>query len=101
MIVSNTIAVRNTELLSASTLLTKVTKWKLQAKKRSLWVHTTHQQFRASLKDGLCRPLREIVATNEVWPVLPEISAIGFCLYHTVDAFGNDGWWVGRSPTKL
>ncbi|KAL6314661.1 hypothetical protein AAG906_027007 [Vitis piasezkii] len=42
------------------------------------------------------QPLKEIVEAAEVRPVPPVILVTGFEVLDTVDAFDNDGWWVGR-----
>lgn len=45
--------------------------------------------------DGV-RPLREIVEAADARPVPPAISSSCFQVLDKVDAFDNDGWWVGR-----
>lgn len=42
------------------------------------------------------RLLIESVPANEVRPVPPKIVASGFRYLDMVDAFDNDGWWVGK-----
>ncbi|KAI8006259.1 Protein AGENET DOMAIN (AGD)-CONTAINING P1 [Camellia lanceoleosa] len=58
-------------------------------------------QYKTLLKEDEAGPLREIVAADEVRPVPPEIPATGFGLYERVDAFDNDGWWVGKITGRL
>ena len=58
-------------------------------------------QYKTLLKDDLSVPLREIVAVDEVRPAPPEIPATGFGLCDKVDAFDNDGWWVGKITGKI
>lgn len=40
--------------------------------------------------------LVETVRCNEVRPVPPQIESTGFRYLDQVDAFDNDGWWVGK-----
>lgn len=43
------------------------------------------------------QPLREVVEAADVRPVPPVVPVtIGFEVLDMVDAFDNDGWWVGR-----
>ncbi|KAM7492170.1 hypothetical protein LguiA_035091 [Lonicera macranthoides] len=58
-------------------------------------------QYKTLLKDDLTGPLREIVAADEVRPVPPEIPVTVFGMYDKVDAFDNDGWWVGKITGKI
>ncbi|CAK9183941.1 unnamed protein product [Ilex paraguariensis] len=58
-------------------------------------------QFKTLLKDDLSGPLREIVAADDVRPAPPVIPVTGFGLYDKVDAFDNDGWWVGKITGKI
>ncbi|KAK1352862.1 DUF724 domain-containing protein 3 [Heracleum sosnowskyi] len=39
--------------------------------------------------------LREIVEEEELRPVPPKVPVTGFTSGEMVDAFDNDGWWVG------
>ncbi|KAK3004537.1 hypothetical protein RJ639_018835, partial [Escallonia herrerae] len=58
-------------------------------------------QYMTLLKEDKSGPLREIVAPDEIRPVPPEIPATGFNLRDLVDAFANDGWWVGKITGKI
>ncbi|XP_055823818.1 protein AGENET DOMAIN (AGD)-CONTAINING P1-like [Solanum dulcamara] len=58
-------------------------------------------QYKTLLKDDHSGPLTEFVTLSELRPVPPEISVSGFNLNDQVDAFGNDGWWVGRITGKI
>ncbi|XP_030928669.1 protein AGENET DOMAIN (AGD)-CONTAINING P1-like [Quercus lobata] len=46
------------------------------------------------------QPLTEIVAADELRPMPPKVSATGFSLDDAVDAYDNDGWWVGTISGK-
>ncbi|KAG8380618.1 hypothetical protein BUALT_Bualt06G0034400 [Buddleja alternifolia] len=48
--------------------------------------------------DDLTAPLREIVTADEVRPAPPPLGQpeIRYFYGDVVDAFDNDGWWVGR-----
>ena len=46
------------------------------------------------------QPLIEIFAAEELKPMPPKVSATGFSLYDAVDAYDNDGWWVGTISRK-
>ncbi|KAL3524621.1 hypothetical protein ACH5RR_012993 [Cinchona calisaya] len=52
--------------------------------------------YRTLLKDDHSGPLREVVTFDELRPAPPEILASWFELNDEVDAFDNDGWWVGK-----
>ncbi|XP_059627131.1 protein AGENET DOMAIN (AGD)-CONTAINING P1-like [Cornus florida] len=58
-------------------------------------------QYKTLLKDDRSGPLREIVTAGEVRPRPPQIPATSFGLYEKVDAFDNDGWWVGNIAGKV
>ncbi|KAK7857476.1 duf724 domain-containing protein 3 [Quercus suber] len=45
-------------------------------------------------------PLTEIVAADELRPMPPKVSATRFSLYDAIDAYDNDGWWVGTISEK-
>ena len=47
-------------------------------------------------EDDPQRPLREAVEASDVRPVPPVVPVSGFEVLEKVDAFDNDGWWVGR-----
>ena len=46
------------------------------------------------------QPLTEIVAADEPRPMPPKALATGFSLYDAVDAYDNNGWWVGTISGK-
>ncbi|KAK4369006.1 hypothetical protein RND71_012798 [Anisodus tanguticus] len=58
-------------------------------------------QYKTLLKDNLSGPLKGLVTLSELRPVPPQISANGFILFDQVDAFDNDGWWVGIITGKI
>lgn len=58
-------------------------------------------QYKTLLKDDHSGPLTEFVTVSELRPVPPEIPVSGFDLNDQVDAYGNDGWWVGRITGKI
>ncbi|MCL7047108.1 hypothetical protein MKW94_011023 [Papaver nudicaule] len=45
--------------------------------------------------------LREIVGAGNVRPVPPEIKCSAYSVLDKVDAYGNDGWWVGRISSDV
>ncbi|KAI5661857.1 hypothetical protein M9H77_21180 [Catharanthus roseus] len=53
------------------------------------------------LKDDLSGPLREVVSVNEIRPEPPEIEVTSFNLGDEIDAFDNDGWWVGKISGRI
>ncbi|KAH0651182.1 hypothetical protein KY285_031296 [Solanum tuberosum] len=58
-------------------------------------------QYKTLLKDDQSGPLTEFVTHSELRPVPPVIPVSRFNLNDQVDAFGNDGWWVGRITGKI
>lgn len=42
------------------------------------------------------RPLREVVYPKSLRPLPPRIPVPEFTIYQRVDAFDNDGWWMGK-----
>ncbi|KAI3457138.1 hypothetical protein Pfo_013801 [Paulownia fortunei] len=58
-------------------------------------------QYRTLIKDDLSGPLREVVSSVEVRPRPPEVMAAVFRMYDVVDAFDNDGWWVGKITGRV
>ncbi|XP_060671301.1 protein AGENET DOMAIN (AGD)-CONTAINING P1-like [Ziziphus jujuba] len=52
------------------------------------------------LKNDESGPLIERVLKNVVSPVLPEMVATGLAYLDKVDAYNNDGWWVGKVTRK-
>ncbi|KAH7521391.1 hypothetical protein FEM48_Zijuj07G0028100 [Ziziphus jujuba var. spinosa] len=57
-------------------------------------------QYKELLKNDESGPLIERVLKNEVRPVPPEMVATGFSYLDKVDAYDNDGWWVGKITGK-
>ncbi|KAK6919180.1 Agenet-like domain [Dillenia turbinata] len=53
-------------------------------------------EYKTLVTDDETRPLREIVSACEVRPNPPEIKAKGYSILEKVDAYDNDGWWVGK-----
>ncbi|KAL7129413.1 hypothetical protein ABFS83_13G064500 [Erythranthe nasuta] len=54
-------------------------------------------QYRTLIADDLSGlPLKEVAPVAEIRPRPPKIAAAEFRLHDVVDAFDNDGWWVGR-----
>ncbi|GAA0173841.1 hypothetical protein LIER_41602 [Lithospermum erythrorhizon] len=45
--------------------------------------------------DDEFRPQREFCKETEIRPEPPHVSVSEFALKHKVDAYYNDGWWVG------
>ncbi|KAL4576788.1 hypothetical protein LXL04_012887 [Taraxacum kok-saghyz] len=58
-------------------------------------------QYRTFLNDDGFGPLREIVSVDQIRPLPPEIPATEFSLLDMVDAYDNDGWWVGKIVRKM
>ncbi|KAL2483424.1 Plant Tudor-like protein [Forsythia ovata] len=58
-------------------------------------------QYLTLVKDDMSEPLREVVTADEVRPPPPEMPVTGFRLYDLVDAFDNDGWWVGKITGRI
>nr|GLL45484.1 DUF724 domain-containing protein 3 [Ipomoea trifida] len=46
-------------------------------------------------------PLTEAVPGAEIRPEPPRVTAAFFDMYEEVDAFDNDGWWVGKITGKI
>ncbi|KAK9268808.1 hypothetical protein L1049_000572 [Liquidambar formosana] len=42
------------------------------------------------------KPLTEVVRASYMRPCPPQIQVSGFDVLDKVDAFDNDGWWIGR-----
>ncbi|XP_020236370.1 DUF724 domain-containing protein 6 [Cajanus cajan] len=48
------------------------------------------------LQDDESQPLSETLFPKELRPAPPPLPAKDFSLYQRVDAFDNDGWWLGQ-----
>ncbi|XP_010279118.1 PREDICTED: DUF724 domain-containing protein 3-like [Nelumbo nucifera] len=53
-------------------------------------------QYQTLLTSDESMPLREIIRAAEVRPTPPDVQVSDFSVFDEVDAFHNDGWWVGR-----
>ncbi|KAK7264397.1 hypothetical protein RJT34_32006 [Clitoria ternatea] len=53
-------------------------------------------RYKTLLEDDESQPLTETLFPKELRPVPPRVHSSNFSLYQCVDAFDNDGWWVGR-----
>lgn len=53
-------------------------------------------QYKTLLKEDSSGPLREVVSTDHIRPVPNEIVVSKYSVLDTVDAYDNDGWWVGK-----
>jgi|UniRef100_A0A2N9IVU9 hypothetical protein len=62
--------------------------------------HSYEVQYKRLLTDDESGPLIEVVDADEVRPKPPKILATGFASLDMVDAFDNDGWWVGKISGK-
>ncbi|XP_027347817.1 DUF724 domain-containing protein 3 [Abrus precatorius] len=52
------------------------------------------------LQDDESQPLTETLFPKELRPSPPRVQVSHFSLYQCVDAFDNDGWWVGQITGK-
>ncbi|XP_061349561.1 protein AGENET DOMAIN (AGD)-CONTAINING P1-like [Gastrolobium bilobum] len=52
-------------------------------------------RYKNLLEDNESLPLTETLYPKELRPAPPRVHASQFALYQKVDAFDNDGWWVG------
>lgn len=57
-------------------------------------------QYMTLLTEDRSRPLREIVDAGDIRPEPPEIPVTRFAILDRVDAYDNDGWWVGTVSGK-
>lgn len=58
-------------------------------------------KYRRLVEEDGSTPLTETVRVDEVRPVPTKVGVKGgFRLYDKVDAFDNDGWWVGKITGK-
>ncbi|RAL45028.1 unnamed protein product [Cuscuta campestris] len=58
-------------------------------------------QYKTLVNDDHSGPLTEAVSAAEIRPHPPEIKAAEFDMEEAVDAFDNDGWWLGRISGKI
>lgn len=54
------------------------------------------EYLRLLCDDDESKMLKEVVNVADVRPCPPTIQVSGFDVLDKVDAFDNDGWWVGR-----
>ncbi|KAL2328060.1 hypothetical protein Fmac_021487 [Flemingia macrophylla] len=52
------------------------------------------------LEDDESQPLTETLFPKELRPAPPRLPPAPFSLYQRVDAFDNDGWWLGQITGK-
>ncbi|OAY41768.1 protein AGENET DOMAIN (AGD)-CONTAINING P1 [Manihot esculenta] len=61
-------------------------------------------QYKNLLEDDESGPLIEVVSSDEIRPLPPNPSMQSpvsrFVMFDKVDAFHNDGWWVGKIVGK-
>ncbi|KAK6919717.1 Agenet-like domain [Dillenia turbinata] len=57
-------------------------------------------EYKTLVTDDETQPLREIVSACEVRPNPPEIEVKGYSILEKVDAYDNDGWWLGQITGK-
>lgn len=53
-------------------------------------------RYKNLLEDDESSPLTETLYPKELRPSPPKVNSSHFSLYQKVDAFDNDGWWVGE-----
>ncbi|XP_042519179.1 protein AGENET DOMAIN (AGD)-CONTAINING P1-like [Macadamia integrifolia] len=53
-------------------------------------------EYKTLLTDDESKWLREMVHVSEVRPRPPQLQVSKFNLWDIVDAYDNEGWWVGR-----
>ncbi|KAF3685588.1 hypothetical protein T459_20317 [Capsicum annuum] len=58
-------------------------------------------QYKTLMRDDHSGPLTEFVTLDELRPVPPEIPVSRFDVHDRVDAYSNDGWWVGKITGKI
>lgn len=58
-------------------------------------------EYLTLVEDDFSGPLKEVVTAAEVRPPPPPIPVVAFKLYDLVDAFDNDGWWVGKITKRI
>lgn len=52
-------------------------------------------EYKTLLKEDESGPLEEVINIDLLRPMQPSVPVIYFDLYQLVDAYENDGWWVG------
>ncbi|GAV77414.1 Agenet domain-containing protein [Cephalotus follicularis] len=58
-------------------------------------------QYKNLVEEDECTPLTEVVKADELRPMPPKPPFVSsFCYLDMVDAFDNDGWWVGKITRK-
>lgn len=57
-------------------------------------------KYKELLEDDESGQLVERVMKDEIRPVPPKITATAFAYLDEVDAYDNDGWWVGKITGK-
>ncbi|KAI3802700.1 hypothetical protein L1987_30841 [Smallanthus sonchifolius] len=58
-------------------------------------------QYKTLVQGDGSGPLREVFSTDKIRPKPWDIVATDFCLSEVVDAYDNDGWWVGKIIRKM
>nr|GMC52991.1 DUF724 domain-containing protein 3 [Ipomoea batatas] len=53
-------------------------------------------QYKNLMTDDFSAPLTENVPLAQILPQPPQVQSTFFNMYQVVDAFDNDGWWVGQ-----
>nr|GLL27253.1 DUF724 domain-containing protein 3 [Ipomoea trifida] len=61
----------------------------------------TRQLERNLMTDDFSAPLTENVPLEQIRPQPPQVQSTFFNMYQVVDAFDNDGWWVGQITRKM
>ncbi|KAK7312868.1 hypothetical protein VNO77_37071 [Canavalia gladiata] len=57
-------------------------------------------RYHTLLEDDESQPLTETLFPKELRPAPPPVHSSNFSLYQSVDAFDNDGWWLGQITGK-
>ncbi|KAL3509142.1 hypothetical protein ACH5RR_028543 [Cinchona calisaya] len=52
-------------------------------------------KYETILKEDESGPLEEVVNTNQLRPVPPQVPKNFFSLHELADAYDHDGWWAG------
>nr|GMD39175.1 DUF724 domain-containing protein 3 [Ipomoea batatas] len=53
------------------------------------------------MTDDFSAQLTENVPLEQIRPQPPQVQSTFFNMYQVVDAFDNDGWWVGQITRKI